>query len=460
MIEFLIATAAFIVAIALLIAIHEFGHFIVARKLGVRVEKFSVGFGPSLFSWYSRDGEVEYIIAAIPLGGYVKMLGESPSKQSDNPDQQKDSNADELTPEDLKRAFHTQAVWKRAAIAVAGPAFNFIFAIIAYMIVGWAGQQVIPPMVGHITPDSIAEQAGILPADVIKKVNGHSVYAWQHVEEALKKTVGQPLTLTIDRTGMVMDVHMDVPMPEKDALLSNIGGSLLGFAAGQRVFAQQITPHSAAAQAGLKDGDEIIRMDQQTVDDVRSLIQYIQSHAGMAITLGVMRGDLKMNLKITPQADAKTQRGRIGILLNARSIQAPVVYRMGRFEGAAYGFTRTWDMTTLTFEVLGKMMVNAISPSNLGGPIAIAQMAGKTAEYGVIPYLLFLALFSVNLGVLNLLPVPILDGGHLTYLSIEALRGRPLSPETIEKTQLVGVLMIAALMIFAFYNDIARFLQG
>ncbi len=453
MIEFLTAAAAFIVAIALLIAIHEFGHFIVARKLGVRVEKFSVGFGPSLFSWYSRDGEVEYIIAAIPLGGYVKMLGE-------NPDEQSDDATSKLSEDELQRAFHVQAVWKRAAIAVAGPLFNFIFAIIAYMIVAWAGQQVIPPMVGHITPDSIAEQAGVLPGDVISQVNQQPVYAWQHIEEALKETVGRPLTLDIDRAGMPIQLHMDVPTPEKDALLSNIGYALIGFGAGQRVFAKRITPDSPAAQAGLKDGDEIIRMGEYTVDDVRSLIHYVQSHAGKAITLGVMRGNLKMNVQITPRADKNTQKGRMGVLLSAQNIQTPVIYRMGVFEGMAYGFTRTWDMTALTLEVLGKMMVNAISPSNLGGPIAIAQMAGQTAEYGVIPYLLFLALISVNLGVLNLLPVPILDGGHLTYLSIEALRGRPLSTATMEKTQLVGVLMIAALMIFAFYNDIARFLQG
>lgn len=453
MIEFLTATAAFIVAIALLIAIHEYGHFIVARKLGVRVEKFSVGFGPSLFSWYSRDGEVEYIIAAIPLGGYVKMLGENPNEQTDEA-------TTSLNEAELHRAFHVQPVWKRAAIAVAGPAFNFIFAIAAYMVVGWAGQQVIPPVVGHITPDSIAERAGMLPGDVIEQVNGQAVHAWQHIEEALKGSVGAPLTLEVNRTGMVIQTHMDVPMPEQDALLSNISESLIGFSAGQRVFAQRVSPDSPAAHGGLKDGDEIIRMDQRTVDDVRGLIQYIQSHADVTLTLGVMRGDLKMNVQITPQADKKTQKGRMGVLLSARSIQTPVQYRMGLVEGTLYGFTRTWDMTVLTFEVLGKMMVNAISPSNLGGPIAIAQMAGKTAEYGVIPYLLFLALISVNLGVLNLLPVPILDGGHLTYLSIEALRGRPLSPEMMEKSQLVGVLMIAALMIFAFYNDIARFLQG
>jgi regulator of sigma E protease len=453
MIEFLTDAVAFIVAIALLIAIHEFGHFIVARKLGIKVEKFSVGFGPSLFSWRSRDGEVEYILAAIPLGGYVKMLGE-------NPGEQKEEATTALNPADLARAFHVQPVWKRAAVAVAGPLFNFVFAIFLYMVIGWSGQQVIPPIVGHINVDSLAERADVRIGDVITAVNGEPVHAWQHVEEAMKKSVGKEVLLQLQRDERDVQVRMLLPLPKQDALLTNISESLLGFSAGQRVFAASVVKDSPADRGGLKDGDEIVRLDHEVVDDVRSLIHYVQQHAGTAVTMGVLRGDLQMNVQITPQADSETGLGRMGVVLNARSVQKPVQYRMGVLEGVAYGFTRTWEMTSMTLEVLGKMVVNTISPSNLGGPIAIAQMAGQTVEYGVIPYLLFLALISVNLGVLNLLPVPILDGGHLTYLGLEAVRGRPLSPETMEKTQLVGVLLIAALMIFAFYNDIARFLQG
>ncbi|MDQ6979290.1 MAG: RIP metalloprotease RseP [Mariprofundaceae bacterium] len=453
MIEFLTDTVAFIVAIALLIAIHEYGHFIVARKLGIKVEKFSVGFGPSLFSWRSRDGEVEYILAAIPLGGYVKMLGE-------NPEEQKEEATTALKAADLARAFHVQPVWKRAAVAVAGPLFNFLFAIFLYIMIGWSGQQVIPPVVGHINVDSLAEHAGVQIGDVITGVNGKPIHAWQHVEEALKPAVGKEVQIDLARDGRDLQVHMALPLPKQDALLSNIGESLVGFSSGQRVFVASVVKDSPADRGGLKNGDEMVRLDHEVVDDVRSLIHYVQQHAGTAVTMGVLRGDLQMNVQITPKADSKTGLGRMGVVLNARSIQAPVHYRMGLFEGVSYGFTRTWDMTAMTLEVLGKMVVNTISPSNLGGPIAIAQMAGQTVAYGLIPYLLFLALISVNLGVLNLLPVPILDGGHLTYLGLEAVRGRPLSPETMEKTQVVGVLLIAALMIFAFYNDIARFLQG
>ncbi len=453
MLEFAVSAVAFIVAIALLIAVHEYGHFIVARKLGVRVEKFSVGFGPGLFSWHSRDGEVEYVIAAIPLGGYVKMLGE-------NPDPEQDEMLATLPEAEQARAFARQPVWKRAAIAAAGPLFNFVFAIVVYMAIAWIGQPVTPAVVGHVTAGSLAERAGITTGDRIVAANGQKIHAWQQLEEQLRDAAGDDAMLRIERDTQVMTVNMHIPLPEKDVLLTNMASDVLGFSAGERVFANAIVKDSPAARGGLKKGDEIVQVDNHTVDDARMLVRYIESHAGQPIILGVLRDGLRMNLTVTPHAVGQPAVGRMGVHLAMRSMQQPVIYRMGVAEGISYGFSRSWEMTSLTVEVLAKMVVNAISPSNIGGPIAIAQMAGKTAEVGLVPYLLFLALISINLGVLNLLPVPILDGGHLAYLSLEALRGKPLSPAMMEKTQIVGVLLIAALMVFAFYNDIARFLKG
>ena len=452
MLEVLHTMGAFVVAIALLIAVHEFGHFIVARKLGVKVEKFSIGFGPSMFSWRSRDGEVEYVLAAIPLGGYVKMLGENPGEQGE------EARA-ELSEEDKKRAFDVQPVWKRACIAGAGPLFNFLFAIVAYMLVGWGGQSVLPPVVGHVAPASVAERAGVLVGDRITAVDGKPVHSWRQVEEIAKAHVGGRISLQTRSGGNVRNIELDVPETSRDPLLVNVVAQYLGMDPGTRVIVAEVVKDSPAARGGLKAGDEIISLQGQPVTGISQFIEAIRAQGGRKTGIVVQRGDVRVTLELTPQADSKGS-GRIGAKMTARATVAPEIYHMGFSEGLSYGFVRTWQMTSMTLAVLGKMLTAAISPENLGGPIAIAQIAGKTAELGLIAFISFLALISVNLGVLNLLPVPVLDGGHLLYLLIEKLRGAPLSAKMMERTQIVGMALIAALMIFAFYNDISRWLKG
>jgi len=452
LIETLHTVAAFVVAIALLIAVHEFGHFIVARKLGIKVEKFSIGFGPALFSWHSRDREVLYVIAAIPLGGYVKMLGE-------NPDEQNDEAKQELSAEDKARAFDAQPVWKRACVAVAGPGFNFLFAIVAYMLVGWMGQSVLPPIVGHVAPASVAEQAGFVANDKVTALNGDTVHSWQQMEERLKDAIGKPLVVQVERGGSPETLHLILPVPRKDPLLTDVASESLGIDPGMHVLVAGVMVDTPAAKSGLKPDDEILQVQDEAVASIGGFIRQVRKHAGQPITLNIRRGRELLNLAITPESDEKG-RGRIGARMIARPLYPLIVYRMGPIEGFEHGFTRTWEVTSLTFQVLGKMLTAAISPKNLGGPIAIAQIAGKTAALGLVAFISFLALISVNLGVLNLLPVPVLDGGHLLYLSIEKVRGTPLSPKMMERTQMVGIVLIGALMIFAFYNDIARWLKG
>jgi len=452
LIETLHTVAAFVVAIALLIAVHEYGHFIVARKLGVKVEKFSIGFGPALLSWYSRDREVQYVIAAIPLGGYVKMLGE-------NPEDQGDEAKLELSEEDRLRAFDTQPVWKRASIAVAGPLFNFLFAVVAYMVVGWGGQSVLPPVIGHIAPASIAEQAGLIEQDRIIKAGNEKVHSWQQVEEIAKSRVGSSLALTVNRGGSERDVSLSVPMTERDPLLLNIAADTIGMGPGMQVLVADVQKDSPADLGGLRAGDVVLDISGQPVTGISGFIESIRSQAGKTVSISVQRGDVRVNLDISPQVD-NSGHGRIGAKMTARATMPAETYHMGPIEGVQYGFTRTWEMTAMTLDVLGKMLTSAISPENLGGPIAIAQIAGKTAELGLVAFISFLALISVNLGVLNLLPIPVLDGGHLVYLAIEKVRGAPLSPKMLERTQFVGLLLIGALMVFAFYNDIARWLNG
>jgi len=452
LIETLHTVAAFVVAIALLIAVHEFGHFIVARKLGVKVEKFSIGFGPALFSWRSRDKEVLYVIAAIPLGGYVKMLGE-------NPDEQDEETREELSEADRLRAFDVQPVWKRAAIAVAGPLFNFLFAIVAYMIVGWGGQSVLPPVIGHIAPASLAEQSGLLEQDRILSVEATPVHSWQQVEEIVKTRVGGRLDLQINRGGSERSVELNVPLPDRDPLLINVSSGTIGMGPGTQVMVADVVKDSPADIGGLKAGDVILDVAGKPVSDISAFIDEVRSQAGKTISVSVQRGDVVVNLDLSPQVD-NSGHGRIGAKMTARTMLPPEIYHMGPVDGLKYGFVRTWEMTSMTVEVLGKMLTAAISPENLGGPIAIAQIAGKTAELGLVAFISFLALISVNLGVLNLLPIPVLDGGHLVYLGIEKVRGAPLSPKMLERTQIVGIVLIAALMIFAFYNDISRWLKG
>jgi regulator of sigma E protease len=445
-------TLAFIVAIALLVFVHEFGHFIVARRLGIRVEKFSIGFGPALLSWHSRDREVEYVIAAIPLGGYVKMLGENPGEHDD------EARMD-LTPEERQRAFDVQPVWKRASVAVAGPLFNFLFAILAFMVVGWVGQYVTPPVIGVVSPASVAEQAGIIPGDKVISVDGHDVHSWTQLEERLKDAVNADARLGIERGGTATQVSVHVPATSKEPLLVNVSESLVGISPGMRVMVDSVLPDSPSAKAGLRSGDLISQVDGAAVQTVRDFVDAVRSHGGKRMVLNIERKGISLIVPIVPETTSDGI-GRIGARMAAEPLRPPVLYRMGPIEGVRYGFVRTWDMTVLTLDVLGKMLTASISPENLGGPIAIAQLAGRTAELGFASFCAFLALISVNLGVLNLMPIPILDGGHLAYLAVEKLRGRPLSLKVMERTQMVGLALIVMLMIFAFYNDLSHLFRG
>ncbi len=448
MIEILHTSLAFVVAIALLIAVHEYGHFSMARRLGIKVEKFSIGFGPALFSWRSKDGEVLYVLAAIPLGGYVKMLGE-------NPDEQEGDVQAKLSEQDRARAFNNQPVWKRAAVAVAGPAYNFLFAIGAYMIVGWLGQSVLPTIIGDIAPASVAERAGLQVEDRIVAVGNKQVHSWQQMEEKLKQYIGTSVELQVKRDEKLVMTRLELPVPKKDPLLLDVADQVLGFNPGLIVRVDEVMDGSSAQRFGLRKGDIIKQINGWDVSNVGQFIERVKAKGGQPVSLVIQRNQTLLQLKVIPSPDQNKQ-GRLGVRLASQSMHGTEEYRMGWLDGMAYGFVRTWEMTGLTLGVFGKMVTSAIPADNLGGPIAIAQLAGKTADMGLVYFLGFLALISVNLGVLNLLPVPILDGGLLVYLGLEKLRGKPLSPKLLEITQMVGLVLIVSLMVFAFYNDLSR----
>ncbi len=439
----------FIFALALLITVHEYGHFIVARKLGIKVEKFSIGFGPALFSWRGRDGEVEYVIAAIPLGGYVKMLGENPGERDV-----------QLTTDERARAFDAQPVWKRAAVAVAGPLFNFAFAVVAYMMIAWLGQEVYPPQVGYLEPDGAAARAGVMVGDRVVTVDGVETPSWHALELALKERVGQPALVTVERGGSRLELPLTIPSGAEDALLVDVAADRLGMGLAVSVAIAGVQPGAPAEAAGVRAGDRVVAVDGVPVRRVGDLIQAIQQAGERSVVLRLQQPDeMERDVTVTPKMGSDG-KARIGVRLVMHPQVASIHYRMGFLAGVGYGIQQTWSVTVLTWQVLTKMVRAVISPENLGGPIAIAQMAGKSAELGLVPFIAFLALISVNLGVLNLLPIPVLDGGHLLYLGLEKLRGRALSPALMEKTQMVGAVLIGALMLFAFYNDIARWLRG
>ena len=443
----------FIIAIALLIAVHEYGHFITARRLGIKVEKFSIGFGPALVSWRSSDGEVEYVIAAIPLGGFVKMLGENPAEQDDAAKAQ-------LSAADRARAFDAQPVWKRAAVAVAGPLFNFLFAIVAYTLIAWIGQQVYPPLVGYVAAKSVAAQAGVMANDRIVRLGDEEIHSWHELEMGLKNRVGSATLVTVERGGSRLQLPLTIPGGDKDALLVDVASDRLGIGLAVEVTISGVMAGQPAAAAGVRPGDRVVAANGHPVRSVGDLVDAIHHSAGKPVTLTLRRAKAATRtVEVQPTA-GKDGVWRIGVQLSVAPKVATEQYRMGVMAGIGYGLGQTWSVTVLTWQVLTKMVSAAISPNNLGGPIAIAKMAGKSAELGLVPFLAFLALISVNLGVLNLLPVPVLDGGHLAYLALEKLRGKPLSPAMMEKTQTVGAVLIAALMLFAFYNDIARWLRG
>ncbi|MDQ7002787.1 MAG: RIP metalloprotease RseP [Ghiorsea sp.] len=454
MLETIHTTLYFVAAIVMLIGFHEYGHFIVARKLGIKVEKFSIGFGPSLLSWRGKDGEVEYVIGAIPLGGYVKMLGE-------NPYEQLEENEDRivLSEEDKKRAFNNQPVWKRAAVAVAGPGFNFIFAIMAYMLVGWMGHQVLPAVIGSVNPNSEAEHQGLLVGDRVVAVDDSDITSWQAFEEKLKLNVGGEHVLSIERDGQNITVPVYLSHPEKDAFLSNVAEEVLGLGLGLDILIQEVMPDSPAEKALLQAGDQILAVNDEPIKSVHGLIEVIGQHAGKVVQLQVQRGNTQLQLAVTPKGNG-AGRGLIGVRLSAKPWAEPEWQRKGIWEGAVYGFVRTWEVTVMTGEMFKRMVSSSISADNLGGPIAIAQMAGNTADRGLVYFIMFLAFFSVNLAILNLLPIPVLDGGMLVFLAIEQLRGKALSPEMQMRFQMVGMLFIMTLMLFAFYNDIMRLFRG
>ena len=440
---------AFIVALGLLVAVHEFGHFWVARRCGVKVERFSIGFGKAIWRRLGKDG-TEYVLALIPLGGYVKML---------------DGRVDELKPGEEAQAFNHKSVWARMAIVAAGPMANFVFALFAFWLMFMIGVPSVKPVVGEVRPASIVAEAGILPGMEIVGVGGEETGDWESVTYALISHLGDDsvqLKLKAANTSYAVDKTLQLAGwkfdPDKESPIGSLGIVPLGGKVLPVV--EAVVPSSASEKAGLQIGDRIKGVDGEAITEWAQFVERVQQSPAQPLQVTVERGGSEMTLTLTP--DGKKVKGQlVGFVgLSPQLVPLPDEYRTllqyGPLQALWHGVQKTWSLITLTFDMIGKLIGGIVSLDNLSGPISIAKGAGSSADYGLVYFLGFLALISVNLGIINLFPLPVLDGGHLVYFLIEAITGKPGSEKIQEVGFRIGAAILMLLMGIALFNDFAR----
>ncbi|MFQ2647738.1 sigma E protease regulator RseP [Aeromonas caviae] len=440
---------AFIVALGLLVAVHEFGHFWVARRCGVKVERFSIGFGKAIWRRLGKDG-TEYVLALIPLGGYVKML---------------DGRVDELKPGEEAQAFNHKSVWARMAIVAAGPMANFVFALFAFWLMFMIGVPSVKPVVGEVRPASIVAEAGILPGMEIVGVGGEETGDWESVTYALISHLGDDsvqLKLKAANTSYAVDKTLQLAGwkfdPDKESPIGSLGIVPLGGKVLPVV--EAVVPSSASDKAGLQVGDRIKGVDGEAITEWAQFVERVQQSPAQPLQVTVERGGSEMTLTLTP--DGKKVKGQlVGFVgLSPQLVPLPDEYRTllqyGPLQALWHGVQKTWSLITLTFDMIGKLIGGIVSLDNLSGPISIAKGAGSSADYGLVYFLGFLALISVNLGIINLFPLPVLDGGHLVYFLIEAITGKPVSEKIQEVGFRIGAAILMLLMGIALFNDFAR----
>ncbi|TVO53913.1 RIP metalloprotease RseP [Denitromonas halophila] len=445
----------FVVGLGLLILIHELGHYSVARWCDVKVLRFSVGFGRPLFKWRAGKDGTEWVLALFPLGGYVKML---------------DEREGEVAAAELPRAFTQQSVWRRFAIVAAGPLANLLLAVLLYWVVFVGGVDELRARVEVSSPESVAAQAGFTSGDEIIQVGDVPIRSWQDWRWRLLKAVldeptidvvvvsadGVRATRRLSLSGITIDEAKNDPVAQ------------LGF----RPYRPMIPPvvgdivaGGAADRAGLRVGDRVVAIDQKRIEDWSDLVERVSAAPGQPMQFEWLRDGARSEGVLTPESVDRDGKlvGRVGIMVAplAEGREAMfVTVSHGPIEGLVKAIAQTWEMSTFSLAMIGRMVTGELSWKNLSGPVTIADYAGQSAKMGLDHYLKFLALISISLGVLNLLPIPVLDGGHLLYYVIEMLRGGPVPERVMEIGQQVGFALLVMLMAFAFYNDINRLISG
>ncbi|WP_067706541.1 MULTISPECIES: sigma E protease regulator RseP [unclassified Erwinia] len=448
MLSILWSLGAFIVALGVLITVHEFGHFWVARRCGVQVERFSIGFGKAL--WRRRDAQgTEYVLALIPLGGYVKML---------------DERIESVPPELRHRTFNNKTVLQRAAIISAGPIANFLFAIFAYWLVFIIGVPGVKPVIGEIVSNSPVAEAQITPGMELKAVDGIETPDWDAVRMALISKIGDTqMTLSVAPFGSTQISEKRVDLrnwqfePDRQDPVTSLGIQPRGPQI-ETVLAE-VQANSAASKAGLQAGDRIVKVDGQPLDQWQHFAALIRDNPGKEMAVEVERQGGSVTLTLTPEAKPGNKaQGFAGVIprIVPLSAEYKTVRQYGPFAATGEASAKTWQLMKLTVNMLGKLIVGEVKLNNLSGPISIAQGAGMSAEYGLIYYLMFLALISVNLGIINLFPLPVLDGGHLLFLAIEKIKGGPVSERVQDFSYRIGSVLLVLLMGLALFNDFSR----
>ena len=454
MIELLQSVIAFIVALGVLITFHEFGHFWIARRCDVKILRFSIGFGKPIYKKIFGEDKTEFVIAAMPLGGYVKML---------------DEREGEVKKEELPRSFNSKPLWQRFLIVLAGPTFNFIFAIFAYWLIFVIGVNGLRPIIGSVDPDSISAHAGLMQGQEIISVNEIKTPTWSTViDQLVNHTVNADVIhlQTKDSNGVIQSTDLDLSKVTIDEmaegkLLDTLGLKIIELKLPPII--GDILPGGSAGKSGLIKNDEVLAVNGVTIHSWGEWVKIIRENPEKKLQVEVQRNNELVNIEIIPEsievdgavigrigAAAYRPDGLFDSYFTVESYSVPFAF--------VKSINKTWEMSVLTLRVLGKMLVGKASVKNLSGPISIAKYAGQSAGIGLIAFLGFMAVVSVSLGVLNLLPVPLLDGGHLMYYLIELVIGKPVSEATQVWGQQIGLVLLLGLMSIAFYNDIVRLL--
>ncbi|MBL8446891.1 MAG: RIP metalloprotease RseP [Zoogloeaceae bacterium] len=446
----------FAVGLGLLIAIHEFGHYWVARRCGVKVLRFSIGFGRPILRWRAGSDGTEWAIGLFPLGGYVKMLDEREAP---------------VAAHELHRAFNRQTVGRRMAIVAAGPLANLILAILIYWGMNLIGTEELRPRVGLLPGPTAAVSAGFEEADEVRAVAGEPISSWQDFRWAILRHALDAGRVDIqverDRQGirlLTMDLAgFDIDEGGRDFI------ARIGFRPFRPVIPAEVgrlVEAGPAARAGIEVGDKILAIDGEPVLSWEHMVERIRPAAGRVLEVEIQRHGSRLSLAVTPEAapDGKGESvGRIGIAVAEEALPREDLFttvQYGPVDGLARAVRQTWETSSLSLSMMGRMLVGEVSWKNLSGPVTIADYAGQSARMGWDHYLKFLALISISLGVLNLLPIPVLDGGHLLYYSIELIKGGPIPERLMEIGQQVGLALLVMLMAFAFYNDITRLISS
>jgi regulator of sigma E protease len=454
--KYLVIPAAFLVAISILVAVHEFGHYWVAKKLGFKVLRFSIGFGKPLFTRVGKDADkTEYCIAAIPLGGYVKLL---------------DEREGDVAAAELHRSFTRRPISHRIAVLLAGPAMNLLFASLLYAVLAMLGTEIIKPVVGQVRLDSPAALAGLQRGDQIVRVGERRVDDTEELQIALIRqfTDDGIIALRVRHDGAERSLTLHVTedrraLTEPGKLLPGLGFDLATWNAA--IMVESAPADSAGAHAGLKAGDRILAVDGQPVGNASQFIAIVNAAPNRDISLEVeRRGErVRMVAAVPRVVDQGRVIGRLGIQLKEGAAVWPPglleIHRSGPLDALKVGVNKTWEMSALTVQMLGRMLTGQVSSKNISGVVSIAEFAGISASLGITAYMAFLAIISVSLGVLNLMPVPLLDGGQVVYQAVEAIKGSPISERTQLFGQQVGIALLVVLMSLAFYNDISRHLN-